>query len=226
VLNGASQDEKGKKKILLATVPNEVINQYGIIAQSLNLVPLVLEPEVFSLVRSLVGRNERGVLSLIDVGARSTTCSIIYRRTLRVSHSFDISGNSFIERVSKALSVSYEEAQELIQRQGLLVPEPESKEVDLSEILLPLVDLAIMEIEKVINRFYLKENQEVEKIVLSGGISLLPGLRERFQEKLNKDAEIANPFSHIFFPPILDETLRKMGPSYAVALGVALRGLE
>jgi len=40
--------------------------------------------------------------------------------------------------------------------------------------------------------------------------------------------EIANPFSAsgIFYTPILEETLKKMGPSYAIAIGMALHGLE
>ncbi len=66
----------------------------------------------------------------------------------------------------------------------------------------------------------------MEKIVLAGGTALMPGLKEYFSEELKKEVEIANPFSNIIFPPILTETLKEMGPAYAIAVGLAMKGLE
>jgi Tfp pilus assembly PilM family ATPase len=63
-------------------------------------------------------------------------------------------------------------------------------------------------------------------VILAGGSVLMPGLGDYFAKNLEAQTEIANPFSDIFYPPILEETLRLMGPSYAIAIGTALRGLE
>jgi len=43
---------------------------------------------------------------------------------------------------------------------------------------------------------------------------------------LKKEVEIANPFANIFYPQILESTLKEIGPSYAIAVGAALRGIE
>jgi len=61
---------------------------------------------------------------------------------------------------------------------------------------------------------------------LTGGTSSLPGLREYFAEVLKKKVEIPNCFSELLYPPILGQTLEKLAPSFSVATGVALGGLE
>jgi type IV pilus assembly protein PilM len=221
-----SSQKTDELKILLVAVPNEVINQYQRIAAELDLKLLALEAEVFALMRSLANRDNKEAWALVDIGARSTTCSIIYKKALEVSRSFDISGNSLTERISKGLSVDYETAEKLKKKHGIS-SSPDLEEANVREILTPLIDLIIREIDKILTEFYLKEKKEVKNVILSGGNVLLPGLLEYFQDHFNrKEVEIADPFKNIFFPPILDETLKKMGPSYAIALGSAMRGLE
>jgi len=96
LIEGRVSDHKDEKlKILLAAVPNEVISQYQQIAELSGLKLLALEAEVFGLMRSLIEKKEKGVIGIIDIGARTTTCSIIEKRILEVSHSFDISGDDF-----------------------------------------------------------------------------------------------------------------------------------
>ena len=92
--------------------------------------------------------------------------------------------------------------------------------------MLPLIDLIIEEIKKIFSSFFQAEGKEVKKIVLAGGSALMPGLADYFMKNLSKPAEIANPFTNIYYPPILEDTLKEMGPSCAIAVGAALRGLE
>ena len=229
VVEGRVSDEKKEKlKILLVAVPNEVINQYREIANFSNLELFALEAEVFGLLRSLIPKDEKRVISLVDIGAQSTTCSIIDKRVLKKSHSFDASGNQLTEQVAKSLSVDYKTAKDLKEKYGLqptLIPWTiEARSI--REILLPLVDLILREITEICRDFYQIEGKEVEKFIMAGGTSLIPGLREYFQDYLKKEVEIANPFSQIFYPPILEKEIKKMGPAYAIAVGMALRGLE
>ncbi|XOB42644.1 MAG: type IV pilus assembly protein PilM [Candidatus Nealsonbacteria bacterium] len=226
LLNKETRREGQRFEILLVTVPNEVINQYKEIAQDSDLELLALEAEVFGLMRSLINKEEKRTVALIDIGARSTTCSIVDKRTLKISHSFDISGDILTERISKALSLDYETARGLKTKYGIssLIENSEKKSV--KEVLTPLIALVIREIDKVFKEFYLRKRKEVEKIILAGGVAMLPGLQDSFKDYFKKEIEIANPFSNIFFSPILEENLKEMGPAYAIAVGAALRGLE
>ena len=230
ITEGNFSDKKNKLKILLVAVPNEIIRQYKSVAALCGLELVALEAEVFGLVRSLAG-TEKKTICLVDIGYRSTTVSIVDKGVLKLSHSFDISGNDFTQQVAKSLGVDFKEAELLKQKHGLL---PDSgKKVD--EILYPLVDLILAELEKIFNFISKKEGKKVEKVILSGGLSRLPGLKNYFSVRLNSNLEknevrkeviIGNPFTSLFYPPILEESLEIMGPSYAVAVGMALRGLK
>ncbi|PIQ98261.1 MAG: hypothetical protein COV64_02345 [Candidatus Nealsonbacteria bacterium CG11_big_fil_rev_8_21_14_0_20_39_9] len=234
IIEGQLSNHEGSSlKVLLVAVPNEVINQYREIAQIANLELLALEAEVFGLVRSLILNDDKRTVSLIDIGAQSTTCSIIEKRGLKKSHSFDTSGNELTEQVAKSLSINYKTAKELKEKYGLRdVPLPRttaaipSETKTIREILLPLVDIILREIENITRNLYQTEGKEVQKYIIAGGTALIPGLKEYFQSYLKKEVEIANPFYKIFYTPILEEEIKKMGPAYAIAVGMAQRGLE
>ena len=72
----------------------------------------------------------------------------------------------------------------------------------------------------------MQEGRDADTIYLTGGTSKLPGLKEYFAETLKKKVEIPNCFSELLYPPILRENLEKIAPSFSVATGVAMGGLE
>jgi type IV pilus assembly protein PilM len=221
LIEGRVSDQKDTKlKILLVAVPNEVINQYQQIAELSDLKLLAMEAEVFGLMRSLIEKKEKRVIGIIDIGARTTTCSIIEKGVLRISYSFDISGDDLTERIIKGLETKEEMAENLKRKYGI------SESRDIREILLPSIDIILRESEKIFRNFYLQEGKEIDKIILAGGTALMPGILEYFQNYFKKEIEIANPFLKIFYPPILEKSLKEMGPSYAIAVGMALRGFE
>ncbi|MFH1643244.1 MAG: type IV pilus assembly protein PilM [Patescibacteria group bacterium] len=214
-----------KSKILLVAVPNEIIGQYKNIAEMAGLELIALEAEVFGLLRSLA-QQEKKPVALIDIGAQTSTCSIIEMGTLRTSHSFDLSGNKLTEIVSKSLSIEYAEAEKLKNKYGILNNDGLKEAERTKEIILPLIDIILREIEKVCDDFNDIEGRQVEKIILAGATALLPGLKDYTQDYLKKRTELANPFSDIFYPPILEQKLKRMGPSFAIATGMALRGVS
>jgi type IV pilus assembly protein PilM len=205
-------------KILLVAVPNEVINQYQEIAQGSGLRLLALEAEVFGLIRSFF-RDEKFPAAVLDIGAQTTTINVVWKGQLRNSHGIDIAGNGFTERISQSLLIDFSKAQALKSQKGLLSP-------DIVSILSPLIDMIVTEVQNIAQSFEEREGTRIEKIVLGGGSARMPGLKEYFEKNLVKEVEILDPFSSLFVPPILEQTLQEMGPSYAVAVGMALRGLE
>ena len=214
------QISKTPIKVLVVAIPNDVVSQYQQIARLSDLELQTLESEVFALARSL-GKNKNGkkeILGLVDIGARSTTCSIVEKETLKTSYSFNIAGNELTEVVANSLNISYNEAERMKKEQGL------NKEI--RKILIPLLDSILEEIKKAFRAFYLSEGKEVEEVFLAGSQVLMPGLLDYFSETLKRPVKKADPFSGILCPPALTENLKKMGPSFAVAVGLAMKGLE
>lgn len=216
---------RGKKKgtplkILLIAVPTEFINQYQEIASLSQLKLQSVEAEAFSLIRSLL-RGTKGTVCVLDIGAQSTNINIVEDGVLKKSYSFDMSGNELTQLVSKSMSIGYNDAEALKKEKGMDDSDPAIR-----KILLTLINFMIAETEKILRSFYQSGGKEIDRIILSGGTAGMPGLRKYFSESMKKEVEIADPFKNIFYPPILEERLKQMGPSYTIAVGAALRGLE
>ena len=231
ILSGKIGEKKGgaNLKILLVAVPNEVILQYREIARSANLEAEFLEAETFGLLMSL-RQTDKMIIALVDVGARSTSCSVVEGGALKNSHSVDIAGNEMTAAIVRSLGIEYEEAEKLKRKYGVgamlsKIAEPEAEKV--AKALLPSVDAILAEIRRIFHTFSLEEKKEIEKIVLAGGSSLLPGMKEYFADSLQKKVELISPFTRIFYPPVLERIVKsEISPRYAIALGAALRGLE
>jgi len=221
----AEEELGGRKshKILLVAVPNKVVQQYQRMATLSNLQLKGLEAETFALMRSSVRETEKEEpICLVDIGYTSTTISIAENGLLRQSHSFDISANSLTQALANSLKTNWQEAEKTKQEFGL---DPKKTPVFLA--LRPQIDSISQEIEKVCQNFYQTDGKKVEDIILAGGAASLSGLKEYFKVFLKKDIKIANPFysSNISYPPLLEGRLKEVGPSFAIALGLALRGI-
>lgn len=212
-------EQKTPLKILMVAVPREIVNQYQEIASLAGLKLQGIEAEVFGIIRSCVNQDDKRVLAILDIGAQSTTVNIVSKRALRVSHSVDIAGNSFTDRIAKSLSLDAASAEAQKYEKGMV-------DKNISLILSPLVDILLSELERVSREFSQLGGKDIEAVILAGGSSLMPGLREYVEGNMRKPTEIANPFENLFYQPLFEQTLKVLGPSYAVAVGMALRGLE
>ena len=67
---------------------------------------------------------------------------------------------------------------------------------------------------------------KISKVILTGGGVLLKGLLAHATAYFEREATLADPFSKVEYPAFLEDTLKEAGPSFAVALGVALRKLS
>lgn len=220
------EGEVGKTplKILGVAISNDTIAQYQEIAKLSGLNLKFIEPEAFALTRALSPLVKNQIAALIDIGARSTTCNILENGILKVSHSFNIGSNELTETLAKSLNIEYNEAEELKEGYGLIFDETDIAFV--KSIILPLVDAIINESKKAFRIFFQNEGKEVSKIVLAGGLAIMPGLKEYFSKETEKETLIANPFLQISYPSIIENIIEKKGPLYAIATGLALKGFE
>lgn len=220
VIGGEIGDKKTPLKIFLVAIPNQTIEDYQKVAQLAGLELYAVEAEALSLSRALV-RENRSCICVVDIGAQSTTINIVDRQSLKKSYSFEFSGNQLTYSVSSALGLGHVEAEQIKSQEGLI-----SLKQEISKTLYLLIDPLMIEVRKILYDFNQQEAKNVDAIYLTGGTSALPGLKEYFEEVLKKKVEIPNCFSELLYPPILGKTLEKMAPSFAVATGVALGGLE
>ncbi len=207
-------------KILLVAVPNKVLESYQRVAALSGVELNGMEAEVFGALKSSIPESlSKKPVCLVDIGWQSTTVSVVENMALKESYSFDISSKRMSEMISSALSVSFAEGEKIKIQVGL---DPQKKEV--INVLLPEINSLAFEINKVANNYFQEGGNKIENIILTGGTAPMFGLKEYISEKTKRKTIIANPFLKTQFPSILDKRLQSIGPSFSVALGVAMMG--
>lgn len=220
VLSGASN----KIQVLLVAVPKEIINRYKNIAKSVGLIA-EFEVEAFSAARSLIkkGIDDKGVLIIADIGAKSTDICVVDGGLLRMSHNFESSGSNITKALSEGVKLSLEKAEEFKIKKGIKLASSEKSALD---SILPLIDMIIFEIQRIdMNYRQRTDGRKVQKIILSGGSANLPGLVDYISNHLGIAVTIADPFSELSVSSVLSQTLREIGPTFSVAVGLAERNL-
>lgn len=210
-------------QVLLVAVPNDVVAKYKSIAKRIG-INADLEIETFSIARSLIkkGIDDGGVVIIVDIGGRSTEICVVDRGLLRLSHNFEASGASITKAISISANINIKSAEEFKMKKGLKLSVPEKPILD---SMLPLIDMIVFEIERTNINYQQRTGRKAQKIILAGGTSSLPGLVDYLSNQLGIMVAIADPFSNLSSPAILSKTLREIGPTFSVAVGLAERNL-
>jgi len=213
--------EKEKQDVLVVAIHNQYLNEYQSIMSESGLDPVFYEIEIFSAIRTVADHGVATIM-LIDMGARVTKLYIVERGVLRASHIINKGGQDITLALSKALSISPEEAETLKRTKGLKGG-PEYKE--LTEIITLNLDYIFYEADATLLNYQKKYQRNVEKIFLTGGGVLLKGFIDLAKISFQTNVAYADPFGKLETPAFLINELTTAGPEFAVAIGAALRCL-
>lgn len=213
---------KEKISVLLVAVPKEIISKYQRIAKSLGLKLVGLETESFSLARSLIG-DYIGTVMLVDFGAINTSLTLIDRGYIFMSHSADISGKEITRAIARSMNVQSQRAEDLKKTSGV---SSVGYEKGLTQIISPFVEKLVNGIERMNSLFMRKEGRKIERIVLTGGSSNMPGLCEYLSKSLGVEVVVGNPFAKVKSDSLLEPVLRReLSSSLSVAVGLSMRDI-
>lgn len=223
--NDDVQEEKVEKQtqdVLVVAIHNEYINNYQSISAGSGIEPTFYEIELFSSIRSVVDQGIQAVM-IIDMGAKSTKLYIIERGILRASHIINRGSQDITLAISKSLSVSIDEAENMKRMYGLKGG-PEYKE--LTEIITVNLDFIFYESNATMLNYQKKYMKNISKVILTGGGVLLKGFTDLSRISFQTEIVYADPFSHLETPAFLSEQFAQAGPEFAVAIGCALRRIS
>lgn len=208
--------------VLLVAAPKEMVEKYRRVVTGASLEPTAFEIEIFGLIRSVIGREHQGVL-VVDFGATTTKMAILDKGIIRASHSFDKGFQEATVALSESLGVNFERA-ETIKRETGISALPEHQGV--LKIITPLVDYILIELERFAGNYARRYGISLSKIYVAGGGASMPGLVDYMIKKFGVEVLVANPFTKVEYPAFFQPVLKEIGPSFAVAVGLALRGLK
>ncbi|HEX8458852.1 MAG TPA: type IV pilus assembly protein PilM [Pyrinomonadaceae bacterium] len=167
-------------------------------------------------------------VALLNIGASTMNINILHGARSVFTRDVSVGGNQYTALLQKELGLTFEQAESV--KRGANVP-GESERRDMAQVLETVSDILALEIQKTFD-FYRATSDDgegtVQKILISGGGSKLPGLAEFLSNRFSVPVEAFNPFRQIKvdarrFDP---EYMREVMPELAVAVGLALRGVE
>lgn len=216
-----------KQEVLLAAIHNDTVRSYQTIAAATGIAVKFFEIEIFSTIRSSLSRGVAPFL-VVDIGSAMTKVYVVERGIVRASHLITQGGMHMTESLALSLGWDFEKAERVKRESGMRGSKAysESENAKVRESLLSTLERLLSEANRVLLSYGKRYNKNVLQVVFTGGASSLPGLAEEATRVLGVESVIADPFSKTEAPAFLQNVLKEIGPSFAVALGLALRELK
>ncbi|PIZ99121.1 MAG: hypothetical protein COX77_02370 [Candidatus Komeilibacteria bacterium CG_4_10_14_0_2_um_filter_37_10] len=205
-------------RILATAIPKNLINRYAATFQAAGLKLVEIETEAFALSRSLTLAANK-LTMVIDLGALSSDLYLLDGNLPVLSRSINVGGTTITKSIADNLGVSWDQAEQFKIDFGLNSTNQQSLPPAVMETLNPL----ITEIKYVLDLYQGQSDKKIEHILLTGGSAYLANLTAYLMEIVPLPVYVANPWEKMIYRSDLKAILEKMGPTMAVAVGLALK---
>lgn len=216
----------GQVDVLLVAARKSKVGDYQDLLIEAGLHPIVIDTDIFALENEFEMNNEGDnhlVVALVDIGASTTNINILKGNVTLFQRDIAIGGNLYTSTIRKELSVTYEQAENL--KKGIGFDAKVGKD-DVLSLMATVSEDICEEIQRSLEFFRsTTPDTAIERMVLSGGCSLIKGLDQFLGSRLELPVELANPFQNVqYSEKIFDpEYIQAMAPVAAVGVGLALR---
>lgn len=202
-------------KILLIAVPKQIRDTYISIFQQAGLELEIIEIEALALIRALIKDQTKNYV-IIDIGGKVTGINFVKQGLLQLTRNLNIGGDTITEKISQTLNLQTSRAEQFKRDFGM-----NNSTEFLPEAVKPVVDNVKSEVRQVLD-LYKSHNVTVDGIILAGGASQMPGLKEFFSD-LAPVVDYGDSLSRLSYPSEVEPILKRFTMQIAVAVGLALR---
>jgi type IV pilus assembly protein PilM len=214
-------DDEKTTSVVLAAVNNSTLSSYDIVVKGLLLQNVEYEIQGYSLLRSSPPHSHQ-MMMYVDIGAQNTVLSVVFQGIVLDMHVISRGSQDGTMQVSRALSVTIDTAEEAKRTFGY---KGDNSNPYLQEILELSSYPLFGEIARLSLMYERKYNQTIEGIILTGGGARIPGMLTTYSKTVHIAGRIVTPFEQVIIPEFLSEMMERVGPSYATAIGCALKKL-
>ncbi|MEZ5570787.1 MAG: pilus assembly protein PilM [Halioglobus sp.] len=226
-VQGPSPDRDNQVEVLLAACRRETIESRVEAIEGSELVPKIMDVEAyameraFSLLRGQLQLYEDSTVAIVDIGATMTTLSVLNNGQTIYTREQLFGGKQLTDEIMRRYGLPLEEAG-LAKKQGGLPDDYEP------EVLEPFKDAVVQQVARSLQFFFSSSQyNDVDHIILAGGVSSMEGLEDLVREKLGTPTTIANPFAQMSISSRVNAVaLSSDAPAMMIACGLALRSFD
>jgi type IV pilus assembly protein PilM len=226
-VQGPAPDRDNQVEVLLAACRRETIESRVEAIEGSDLTPKIMDVEAyameraFSLVRNQLDLDEDSTVAIVDIGATMTTLSVLNDGQTIYTREQLFGGKQLTDEIMRRYGLPLEEAG-LAKKQGGLPDDYEP------EVLEPFKEAVVQQVARSLQFFFSSSQyNDVDHIILAGGVSSMEGLEELVREKLGTPTSVANPFAQMSIAPGVNAVaLGSDAPAMMIACGLALRSFD
>lgn len=226
-VQGVSPRNPDQVEVLLAACRRENVEMRASVLQLSELIPEKVDIEAYSMERAFeliseqLEDQEGQVVAIIDIGATMTTLSVLVDGKTVYTREQLFGGKQLTEEIQRRYGLSREEAG-LAKKQGGLPDDYES------EVLGPFKEAVVQQVTRSLQFFFsASQYNDVDYIILAGGVASLEGLVGLIEEKLGTQTVVANPFARMSVSSRVNAvSLANDAPSLMIVTGLAMRSFD
>jgi type IV pilus assembly protein PilM len=224
---GQSERDEEQDQVLLAACRRENIEARTDALDIASLTPKVVDIEAYALQRIVeivlpqLELDDEKIVAVVDVGNTTMTLSIFSEGETKYTREHSFGGSQLVEEIQRRFGLSQEEASSALRGGGL----PEGYE---EEVLNPFKDSVVQQITRALQFFFSSSAyNDVDYILLAGGVAVIPGLDDLVGEQLGSASSVLNPFENMKVAKDVDQqALENDAPAMAIACGLAMRSFS
>jgi type IV pilus assembly protein PilM len=220
-LLGDSPKDKTKVEVLLTSVPNAFIEQRLDMLEAIGLNVIAFEPDNLALSRALLPSDAGTPQMVLDIGHKSTDLVILMNGLPRLTRAIPTGMEAIMRTAMQNLNVDDKQAEQFVLKFGL---GKDKLEGQVYQAIIGTIDLLVSEVDKSIKFFQARYPEiKLERIIVTGGASVLPEFPLFLANKFGLNVEIGNSWRNVAVSSDRQNELLAISNQFGVAVGLAER---
>jgi len=223
-VQGPSLEAENLDSVLIAACRRETIETRVEAIEAAGLEPKIIDVEAYAMERAFtllehqLALEPDNTVAVVDIGATMTTLSVLHKGQTIYTREQLFGGKQLTDEIMRRYGLPLEEAG-LAKKQGGLPDDYEP------EVLEPFKDAVVQPVARSLQFFFSSSQyNDVDYIILAGGVASMHGLDLLVQDKLGTPATVANPFAEMSISSKVDAVaLASDAPAMMIACGLAMR---
>jgi type IV pilus assembly protein PilM len=220
ILEGATTQTGGTMVVMLVATRKCELERRVAMLESAGLCPVILDVDSLAVLNAFettgLLSEEKEAIGLVNIGARQTNFNVIHGGCAAFTRDVEVGGECITDAISQGLGISPADAENLKLSGDLIIQ--------------PHLEIGLRSVGRHLRSSldYYQENSgnEIKKIYISGGTSLLSALVAFLTDSLGIPIEPWNPLRGIDISGFEnDDGLRSLAPILTVAVGLASRSV-
>ncbi|MBN1445318.1 MAG: pilus assembly protein PilM [Candidatus Omnitrophica bacterium] len=214
--------KEGGRTVLFAGYQKDKCDFFTAALHRAGLRPLILDHDALAVFNSFsfLNKKQGGVVFILNIGHKTSNFILSEKGGFALIRDIPFGGRNLTGVVAAGKHISQEEAE--------IYSNKEENREDVQKILAEGIEELLMEMQASIEYFRAKTGKSPERLFLTGGASVFPGLLETVGQNVKIDAALWNPLENLSEVKTysLPEEIKKKGIMFAVCLGLVLRKIK